>query len=99
MSGDPGAAAAMELQPQLARPFDSYSLRDWRRIEHQNWARRRVPLSAKKPARSSDQFRRGEYGPMHHWRRGLVGALQDRAVCNNIRLGSRIDQAALINLN
>ena len=88
--GAPGAAATTHMEDvHQSWPYEAYTLRDWRRIEHQVWERRQVPISANKPARAS-RFRRGDNGPLYHPRRGLVGALQDWAE------GSKADAAKIV---
>lgn len=61
-------------------------------MEGEIWKRRRKEISADKPGRTQEQrFPRGERdGPLHHWRRGLVGAVQDWAD------GSKADAATLV---
>lgn len=70
------------------RPYASYDLETWRRLEGEMWSRRRKPLSDK-PGRL--KMPRGERdGALHHWRRGLVGAVCDWAE------GSKEDAVTLI---
>jgi hypothetical protein len=62
------------------RPYDQYGLEEFQRQETWLWTRRRVELSDSARARLPDEMRRGEKeGPLQHWRRGLVGAVQDWA--------------------
>jgi len=76
-----------EEQPQKrqrrreeARPYDEYTLQEFLRQESWLWARRSVELSDEAPARLPSELPRGERdGPLQHWRRGLVGAVQDWA--------------------
>ena len=55
------------------------------------WGRRLEQLSADKPGRLPNEMPRGNRdGPLDHWRRGLIGTVQDWAE------GSRADAAKLI---
>lgn len=59
------------------RPYLSYNLSKYMELESKAWARRRVELS-EKPARKAEDRPRGDRdGPLDHWRRGLVGAVQE----------------------
>ena len=86
----PEEQAAKRPRQREARPYDEYSLKEFLRQESWLWERRRVALSdalARLPA----ELPRGERdGPLHHWRRGLVGVVQDWAE------GSRADAAKLV---
>jgi len=94
---------AVEPQPKRARsgeprPYEKWSdpLGEFIREEGMLWTRRRVELSADKAARPPEKMPRGkdaegnERGPLRHWRRGLVFALQDWAE------GSKADAAKLV---
>ena len=73
------------------RPYDGYTEQDWQRQESWLWSRRREPLQADKAGRKPEKMPRGHSdGPLHHWRRGLVGAVQDWAE------GSKADAATLV---
>lgn len=91
-----GAAQQQEVElpkepPYRSRPYGQWgTVRVWLSYEGEIWNRRRVPLSDGKPARQPEQMPRGENGPLDHWRRGLVGALQDWAE------GSKADAAKLV---
>ena len=63
-----------------SRQYADYDLHTWRKLEGEVWDRRRVALSRDVPGRLPEQMPRGERdGPLHHWRRGLVGAVKDWA--------------------
>jgi hypothetical protein len=72
-----------------SRLYADYQLEMWRQEEGKVYNRRREPLTDK-PSRPAAELRRGEFGPLDHWRRGLVGAVQDWAA------GSRADAAMMI---
>ena len=75
----------------MLRPYDAYTEQEWQRQESWLWSRRREPLHADKAGRAPEQMPRGRSdGPLHHWRRGLVGAVQDWAE------GSKADAATLV---
>ena len=97
------AIPQVEPQPKRARsaeprPYEKWSdpLGEFIREEGMLWTRRRVELSADKAARPPEKMPRGkdaegnERGPLRHWRRGLVFALQDWAE------GSKADAAKLV---
>ena len=75
-----------------SRPYGDYDTVDtWVKREGEIWNRRRVELVADKPAREPAKLPRGARdGPLHHWRRGLVGAVRDWAE------GSEADAANII---
>ena len=79
-SGQAAAPQPKAIEPEWrSRPYAQWSsLRVWQSYEGELWARRRVELAAGKPARLPEQLPRGARdGPLDHWRRGLVGAVQD----------------------
>ena len=73
--------------PAESEPADAPRLPPWATYDEAEfkrqyaWAdgRRRVPLTDKAGRVAKDRFARGAEGPLHHWRRGLVGAVQDWA--------------------
>jgi hypothetical protein len=91
-------AAISERQPKQQRtgareprPYDGYRVEEWQRQESWVWTRRRTELVADAPSRLPEAMPRGEKdGPMYHWRRGLVYAVQDWAE------GSKADAAKLV---
>lgn len=77
----------------MSRPYASYdTVEIWRKLESESWNRRHAPLSDKPgKLKGHRNIRRGERdGVLHHWRRGLVGAVCDWAE------GSREDAVTLI---
>lgn len=77
-----------QSEGRAPRPYESYSHSKWNELEAKVWGQRRVELT-NKPGRIIE-FQRGPLGPLEHWRRGLVGAVQDWAE------GSREDAVKLI---
>ena len=75
------AAPAVEEPEWRLRPYAKYDTVDkWRKREGELWNRRRVKLSAAKPARPAEKLKpsgpNGDDGPLNHWRRSVVGAVQ-----------------------
>ena len=73
-SDDAGTGSNAATQQQ---PWDKWDRREFCRQESIAWSRRQVQLSDSVPMPSHEQRRRGQEGPLDHWRRGLVGAVQD----------------------
>ena len=85
---EPAQKRARQREP---RPYDDWQPEEWIRQEGWVWTRRREELSPDAAGRLPDKMPRGERdGPLHHWRRGLVGAVQDWAE------GSMADAAKLV---
>ena len=75
------AAPAIKEPEWRLRPYAKYDTVDkWRKREGELWNRRRVKLSAAKPARPAEKLKpsgpNGDDGPLNHWRRSVVGAVQ-----------------------
>jgi len=76
-SAPPGAPAADD-DYRNSKPYLTWTLAKFRELESELHARRRVPLSdTAMPPRESRP--RGENGPLGHWRRSVVHAVQDWA--------------------
>ena len=73
---------------EIDQLWKSWELKEWRRQEQMAWDRGLVKLSADVPASHMPLGER--YGPMEHWRHGLIGAVQYWAK------GSKDDAADLI---
>ena len=87
----PAATPADQEPVWRSREYACYeTVAKWLELETKVYVRRRVPLDPKKLGRSPEELRRGEQGPMHHWRRGMVGAVLDWAE------GSEADAATLV---
>jgi hypothetical protein len=88
-------APAVKEPEWRSRPYAAYDTVDkWVKREGVLWNRRRVKLSADKPGRSAEQLKprapHGNDGPLNHWRRSVVDAVQDWAE------GSKADAAKII---
>jgi hypothetical protein len=78
-----------------SRPYAKYdTVQKWVDREGELWNRRRVELSADKPGQTAEQLKpkgpTGNDGPLNHWRRSVVGAVQDWAE------GSKDDAAKIV---
>ena len=92
-AAEPQPKRARSGEPREPRPYEKWSdpLSEFTRQEGMLWTRRRIQLSEGVAARLPEEMPRGqEDGPMHHWRRGLVFAVQDWAE------GSKADAAKLV---
>jgi hypothetical protein len=90
---EPQPKRARSGEPRQPRPYDEWKdpLSEFTRQEGMLWTRRRIQLSEGVAARLPEEMPRGqEDGPMYHWRRGLVFAVQDWAE------GSKADAAKLV---
>ena len=72
-----GGMQAEEEESPGQVPWESWLLTEHRRQMSWIQARRQVTLDVEKPGRS--ELPRGKEGALDHWRRGLVGAVQDWA--------------------
>ncbi len=85
---EPAQKRARQREP---RPYDDWAPEEWIRHASWVWTRRQEVLSPDAAGRLPDKMPRGERaGPLHHWQRGLVGAVQDWAE------GSMADAAKLV---
>ena len=91
-----GEAAPAAKEPKWrSRPYAKYdTVQKWVDREGELWNRRQVKLSPAKPARPVEKLKprgpNGNDGPLNHWRRSVVGAVQDWAE------GSSADAAKII---
>ena len=91
-AAEPQPKRARSGEPCAPRPYDEWKdpLSEFMRQEGMLWTRRRIELSEGVTARLPEEMPRGQDGPMYHWRRGLVFAVQDWAE------GSKADAAKLV---
>jgi len=76
--------AAIKEPEWRSRPYAAYDTVDkWVKREGELWNRRRVELSADTPSQPAEKLKprgpTGNDGPLNHWRRSVVGAVQDWA--------------------